>query len=121
MKKACREGCHLGKKLSFFSFLVISSFPNSCTHLDFGGSEAGTAVYSLQSDGVKLAFVEVNHRQLAGFVRTSRGGSQGELEFTPESFRWGAGVGAGVYRAGLILGEGIAVGESLKPTQKQQM
>lgn len=85
------------------------------THLDFGGREAG-AVHSLESDGVELALVQVDHGQLTGLVRRSQGSSQGKLELTPESLRWGAGVGARVDWAGLLLREGIAVGEILKTT-----
>lgn len=83
------------------------------THLDFGGSEAGTAVHSLEGDGVELALVQIDHGQLSGFVRCSRGSSQWKLEFTPESLWWGIGVGAWVDGAGLLLIEGVAVGKSL--------
>lgn len=83
------------------------------THLDFGGCEAA-AVHPLESDGVELALVQVDHGQLTGLVRSSQRGSQGELELIPESLWWGAGVGARVHGAGLVLGEGIAVGKSLK-------
>lgn len=38
------------------------------SHLDFGGSEASTAIHSLESDGVKLPLVQVDHGQLIGFV-----------------------------------------------------
>lgn len=87
------------------------------THLDFGGSEAGTAVHSLESDGVELALVQVDHGKLTGLVRRSQGSSQGKLELIPESLWWGASVGARVDRARLVLREGIAVGKSLKNTQ----
>lgn len=55
------------------------------THLDFSGSEASTAVHSLESDGVKLALVQVDHGQLTGLVRRSQRSSKGKLELTPES------------------------------------
>lgn len=87
------------------------------THFDFGGSEAGTAVHSLESDGVELSLVQVDHGQLTGLVRGSRGSSQGKLEVVPESLWRGAGVGAGVDGAVLFLREGIAVGKSLTSTQ----
>lgn len=88
------------------------------THLDFGGSDASAAVHSLESDGVELSLVQVDHGQLAGLVRGSWGRSQGELELIPESLSWGSCVGARVVRAGVIIREGIAVGKSL--TQKQE-
>lgn len=84
------------------------------THLDFGGTNACVAVHSMESDGVKLSLVQVDHGKLIGLVRRSQGSSQGELELVPESLWRGAGVGAGVDRAGVVLGEVIAVGESLK-------
>lgn len=57
------------------------------THLDFGGSETGTAVHSLKSDGVELAFVQVHHGQLAGLVMGSGGSSEGKLELISDSLR----------------------------------
>lgn len=49
--------------------------PNCCksnpfliSHLDFGGIETDTAVYSMESDGVELSLVEVDHGQLTGLV-----------------------------------------------------
>ncbi len=84
------------------------------THLYFGGTEAGAAVHSVESDGVELTLVQVDHGQLIGFVRRSQGSSERELELTPEPPWWGAGVGARVDRAGPILREGIAVGKRLK-------
>ena len=84
------------------------------THLDFGGINTGVAVHSMESDGVKLALVQVDHGQLIGLVRRSHGSSQGELELVPESLWRGAGVGARVDRARVVLREGVAVGESLK-------
>lgn len=88
------------------------------THLDFRGGEAGAAVHSLQSDGVELAFVQVNHGQLTGLVGRSHRSSQGKLELIPESLWWRAGVGARVDRAGLVIREGIAIGKSLKFTKR---
>lgn len=41
----------------------------SMTHLDFGGIEADTAVHSMESDGVELALVQVDHGQLIGLGR----------------------------------------------------
>lgn len=68
----------------------------------------------MESDGVKLALVQVDHRQLVGFVRGSQGSSQGELELIPEPLCWRSGVGARIDRAGLILWKGTAVGKWLK-------
>lgn len=84
------------------------------THLDFSGTNTCVAVHSMESDGVKLSLVQVDHGQLIGLIRRSQGSSQGELEIVPESLRGGTGIGAGVDRAGVVLGEVIAVGESLK-------
>lgn len=86
------------------------------THFDFAVGEAGTAVHSLESDGVELSLVQVDHGQVAGLVSRSQGGAQGKLELTPESLRWGASVGARVDWAGRVLWEGIAVGKSLTST-----
>lgn len=90
------------------------------SHLDFGGIEAGTVVHSLESDGVELALVQVDHGQLIGLICRSKGSSQGKLKVTPESLWWGAGVGARVHRAGLVLGKGIAVGKGLKSTKSHR-
>lgn len=87
------------------------------THLDFGGIEADTAVHSVESDGVELALVQVDHGQLIGLVRWSQGSSQGKLELIPKPLWWGAGVGARVDRAGLLLRKGVAVGKCLKRTK----
>lgn len=84
------------------------------TYLDFCDVGANTAVHSMESDGVKLALVQVDHRQLVGLVRGSQRSSQGELELIPEPLCRGAGIGARVDRAGLILRKGIAVGKWLK-------
>lgn len=84
------------------------------THLDFGGAGAGAAVHAIQSDGVELALVQVDHRQLIGLVRRGHWGSQGKLKLIPEPLWWGASVGAGVDWAGLLLRERVAVWKSLE-------
>ncbi|TNN53458.1 hypothetical protein EYF80_036368 [Liparis tanakae] len=82
------------------------------THLDLGGGEAGAAVHALQRDGVELAFVQVHHGQLAGLVGGGQRSAQGELELVPEPLcRRRGGIGARVHRAGLVVGEGVAVSE----------
>lgn len=97
---------------------VVFLMMSTVTHLDFGGVEAGSVVHPVESNRVELALVQVDHGQLVGLVRRSQGSSEGKLELIPESLWWGAGVGAGVDRAGLVLGEGIAVGKSLKSTKR---
>lgn len=87
------------------------------THPDFGGSEAGTAVHPVECDGVKLALVQIHHRQLTGLVNRSCGSAEGKLEVAPGSLRRGAGVGAGVDWAGMVFREGITVGKRLTATQ----
>lgn len=55
---------HLWIVTFFFFFPMMST-----THLDFGAIEAHIAVHSMESDGVELALVQVDHGQLIGFVR----------------------------------------------------
>lgn len=68
----------------------------------------------MESDGVELALVQVDHRQLVDLVRRGQRSAQGKLELVPEPLRWGAGVGTGVDRTGVIFLEGIAVRERLE-------
>lgn len=42
---------------------------STLTHLDFGGIEANIVVHSMESDGVELTLVQVDHGQLIGLVR----------------------------------------------------
>lgn len=46
----------------------------------------------MESDGVELALVQVDRRQLVGLVRGSQWTPQGKLELVPEPLGWGAGV-----------------------------
>lgn len=68
----------------------------------------------MESDGVELALVQVDRRQLVGLVRGSQRTPQGKLELVPEPLGWGAGVGTGVDRTGVLFLEGIAIGERLE-------
>lgn len=96
---------------------AFTTNPSVQTYLDFGDVEAHAAVHSMESDGVELPLVQIDHGHLTGLVRWSHESSQGELEIIPETLRWGASVRAWVDRAGLVLGERIAVGKHLKCTK----
>lgn len=68
----------------------------------------------MESDGVELALVQVDHWQLIVLVRGSQRSSQGKLELVPEPLGWGSGIGTGIDRTGVVFLEGIAVRECLE-------
>lgn len=54
-----------------FERFEVSFGASGMTHLDFGGRKAGAAVHPLESDGVELPLVQVDHGQLTGLVMSS--------------------------------------------------
>lgn len=59
----CKYNCETNR----WNLLPLT--PNVWTYLDFGDIEAHTAVHSMESDGIELTLVQIDHGHLIGLVR----------------------------------------------------